>query len=313
MTSAQLAAKRFLGHQFDIASPHSLPPMTVWAVVLGSTFMLAIQAWAPIVEFFHGHPALMRGLVGSLGAGLATGIGAAPILLLRHVSAKAQDIMLGFGAGVMLAASVFSLIIPSIDAASLQTGSKTLAALMVAAGIGLGGLFLLLADKLLPHEHFIKGPEGSTRMRVQRVWLFVFAITLHNFPEGLAVGVAFAGGDAGVLLATGMGLQNLPEGLVVAAALLTVGYSRIKAFLIASATGLVEPIGGLLGAGVVTAVQPLLPWALAFAAGAMLFVVNHEIVPESHRKGHEKLATGGVLVGFILMMVLDTSAIEWFD
>ena len=248
---------------------------------------------------------LMLGFLASLAAGLATGVGALPILLTRNISQRAQDVMMGFGAGVMLAATSFSLIIPAIEAAP----GPTAGAAIVAGGMALGGAFLWLADRFFPHEHFIKGREGSEAKNLRRIWLFVIAITLHNFPEGLAVGVGFGGGDVqgGTALAIGIGLQNLPEGLVVALALVSEGYSVWRSLLVALCTGLVEPIGGALGVGVVAFSRPLLPWGLAFAAGAMLFVISDEIIPESHRKGYEKEATFGVMVGFIVMMVLDVS------
>ena len=248
-------------------------------------------------------PAL--GAVASLVAGVATGVGALPVLFTRNVSQRAQDVMLGFGAGVMLAATSFSLIVPGIEAG----GGDVAAAFVVAAGIGLGGLFLWLLEHYAPHEHFLKGREGAERTQLSRIWLFVIAITLHNFPEGLAVGVGFGTGDLreGLTLATGIGLQNLPEGLVVALALVGQRYSVGRALLVALCTGLVEPIGGIIGAGLVSVSQPLLPWGLAFAAGAMLYVVSDEIIPETHRKGFETEATLGVMVGFVVMMVLDTT------
>ena len=216
---------------------------------------------------------------------------------------------MGFGAGVMLAATSFSLIIPGIDAAVKTHGSEVYAALIITCGMLIGGAFLWLTDKYSPHEHFIKGPEGANPKNLKRIWLFIIAITLHNFPEGLAVGVGFGGGDVanGISLAIGIGLQNMPEGLVVALALLTEKYSKGKALWIALLTGLVEPIGGLLGVGIVSVAQPLLPWGLAFAAGAMLFVISDEIIPESHRKGFEKEATFGVMLGFVVMMFLDVT------
>jgi ZIP family zinc transporter len=249
------------------------------------------------------------GFAASLIAGCATGLGALPVLFTRNISQRAQDVMMGFGAGVMLAATSFSLIVPGVEAAFEDTGSKPVAALIVTAGMLLGGLFLWLSDRYSPHEHFIKGPEGSDPKKIKRVWLFIIAITLHNFPEGLAVGVGFGGGDVagGLALAIGIGLQNIPEGLVVALALLVERYSLGKALLIPLLTGLVEPVGGLIGAGVVTISKPLLPWGLAFAAGAMLFVISDEIIPESHRKGFEKEATFGVMIGFVVMMFLDIS------
>tara|TARA_Y100000310_G_C20533608_1_gene739743 strand:- start:242 stop:1033 length:792 start_codon:yes stop_codon:yes gene_type:complete len=255
------------------------------------------------IDYFSQYPVWVLGTLFSLAAGLATGLGAIPIFFTRKISLKWQDIFMGFGAGVMLAAISFSLIVPGLE--SVGYGVK--AALIMVVGILLGGFFLLFIDKIRPHEHFIKPREGSDVHALRRVWLFVFAITLHNFPEGLAVGVGFGGGDIlnGISLAIGIGLQNLPEGLIVALALLAHNYSLKKSFLIALATGLVEPIGGLLGAGIVSVFQPLLPWGLAFAAGAMLFVISNEIIPASHSKGFAKQATSGVMVGFVIMLFLD--------
>lgn len=262
-----------------------------------------------IEHLLQGHSILYLGFIASLAAGAATGLGALPILFTRNISQRAQDVMMGFGAGVMLAATSFSLIIPGVEAAYESYGSKYIAALIIAAGMMIGAIFLRLSDKYSPHEHFIKGPEGADPKNLKRVWLFIIAITLHNFPEGLAVGVGFGGGDipSGVALAIGIGLQNIPEGLVVALALLTERYPLGKALLIPLLTGLVEPVGGLIGAGVVTVARPVLPWGLAFAAGAMLFVISDEIIPESHRKGFEKEATAGVMIGFVVMMFLDVT------
>ncbi|MDP8224050.1 MAG: ZIP family metal transporter [Candidatus Lernaella stagnicola] len=248
-------------------------------------------------------PIPLLGVVASFVAGALSGVGALPILFMRDISQRTQDIMMGFGAGVMLAATSFSLIIPAVD----SVGGGWTGALIVAAGMMLGGGFLWFSDRFFPHEHFIKGPEGADAGNLKRIWLFIIAITLHNFPEGLAVGVGFGGGDVqnGLTLAIGIGLQNMPEGLVVALALISLNYSKAKALGIALATGLVEPIGGLIGAGIVSFSRPILPWGLAFAAGAMLFVISDEIIPESHRKGFEKEATFGVMIGFIVMMLLD--------
>ena len=252
-------------------------------------------------------PVVYLGLLGSLVAGLATVVGALPIFLIRRVTARAEGVMLGFGAGVMLAATSFSLVIPGIEAASSDSGSEVYAAAIVTCGILLGGIFLWLSNQYFPHEHFIKGPEGTSFDNLKKVWLFIIAIALHNFPEGLAVGVGFGGGDIanGVALTIGIGLQNFPEGFVVALSLITEKYSKWDALWITLLTGLVEPLGGLIGAGVISVAQPLLPWGLAFAAGAMLFVISDEIIPESHRLGFEKEATAGVMVGFVLMMFLD--------
>ena len=260
-----------------------------------------------LAEFLNGVPIVYLGVTASLVAGAATGLGALPVIFTRKISRRAQDVMMGFGAGVMLAATSFSLIIPGVEAAYEDTGSEPLAALIITAGMLIGGVFLWLSDRYSPHEHFIKGPEGADPRNLKRVWLFIIAITLHNVPEGLAVGVGFGTGDVsnGMALAMGIGLQNVPEGLVVALALLSEKYSLRKALLIPLLTGLVEPVGGLIGAGLVTVAKPVLPWGLAFAAGAMLFVISDEIIPESHRKGFEKEATFGVMIGFVVMMFLD--------
>jgi ZIP family zinc transporter len=238
------------------------------------------------------------GSVASLLAGLATGAGALPVLFTRRISDKLLDMLLGFSAGVMLAATSFSLIVPAIDLSGPW---------VAVLGIVLGAVVLHLVDRFVPHLHPVFGAEGPAS-RLPRVWLFVLAITIHNFPEGLAVGVSFGTGDvaAGLVIATAIGLQNMPEGLAVALPLLREGYSRGKSIWYATLTGLVEPVGGLLGAAVVSIFQPILPWGLAFAAGAMLFVVSDEMIPESHRKGFEREATFGLIAGFVIMMLLDS-------
>lgn len=258
-----------------------------------------------MIEYLSQFPIVIVGLTASFIAGGATFLGAIPLIFIRNISQKLQDIMMGFGAGVMLAATSFSLIVPAIEAG----GNNTSAALIVVFGMLFGGLFLFITDKYSPHEHFIKGHEGADVKNLKRIWLFIIAITLHNFPEGLAVGVGYGGGDIknGTTLAIGIGLQNIPEGLVVAVALLSEKYSLGKALWISFLTGMVEPIGGLLGVGIVSISKPLLPWGLAFAAGAMLFVISDEIIPESHRKGFEKEATFGVMIGFVIMMFLDVT------
>ncbi len=246
---------------------------------------------------------ISMGIIASLLAGLATGVGALPILMKADFSRRSLDLMLGFAAGVMLAASSFSLLVPALD---MQTAGWIGVFSVVGLGFLLGGLFVHLTDKFLPHEHFQTGHEGPSS-NLGRVWLLVIAITIHNFPEGLAVGVSFGGGDiaTGMSVAVAIGLQNMPEGLAVAAPLVREGYSRKYAVLLALATGLVEPIGGILGVSVVTFAVGLLPYGLAFAAGAMIFVVGDEMVPESHAGGNERIATWGLMVGFFIMMSLD--------
>jgi ZIP family zinc transporter len=238
------------------------------------------------------------GLTASLLAGLATGAGALPVLFTKRISDKLLDVMLGFSAGVMLAATAFSLIVPAIDLSG---------PFVVVLGVILGALVLHLIDRFVPHFHPALGAEGPPS-RLSKVWLFVLAITIHNFPEGLAVGVSFGGGDvaAGLVIAMAIGVQNMPEGLAVALPLVREGYSRRKSLMYGTLTGLVEPLGGLLGVALVSIFQPVLPWGLAFAAGAMLFVVSDEMIPESHKKGFEREATFGLIAGFVVMMLLDT-------
>lgn len=252
---------------------------------------------------------ILIGTLAALGAGLMTGIGAIPVLFGKTVPRLLNDMMLGFAAGVMVSASYFSLILPGIEAAEAIHGSRVAAALVAAGGIALGALGVAALNELLPHEHFLSGLEGRDAEKIARIWLFVLAITIHNFPEGLAVGVGFGGGDIenGLTLATGIGLQNAPEGLAVAVALRGQGYGRAFAFLVALLTGLIEPVGGLLGVAAVHASAVVLPWGLTFAAGAMLYIISHEIIPETHRHGHQNAATAGLVAGLILMMLLDVS------
>ena len=250
---------------------------------------------------------IMLGFLGSLAAGSLTAVGAVPVLFGRVPSRATRDMTLGFAAGVMLAASFFSLIIPALDAAEprFDNGAAPAAVVCLAILLGMGAVALM--NERLPHEHFRTGREGPKAASLRRVWLFIIAITIHNFPEGLAVGVGFGadGLSGGLPLALGIGLQNAPEGLAVAVSLLGEGYPKARAWGIAALTGMVEPVGGLLGAGIITLSQPLLPWGLAFAAGAMLYVISHEIIPETHRSGHQNRATTGLAVGLVVMLFLD--------
>ncbi len=240
---------------------------------------------------------ILFGSVASLVAGLATGVGALPVLFTKRISDRLLDVMLGFSAGVMLAATSFSLIVPALELSG---------PFVAVFGLSLGAPVLHLADRFIPHFHPFLGAEGPSS-GLPRVWLFVLAITIHNFPEGLAVGVSFGSGDVamGIVIAMAIGLQNMPEGLAVALPLLREGYSRSKSLWYGTLTGLVEPVGGLLGVALVSIFQPILPWGLAFAAGAMLFVVSDEMIPESHRKGFARESTFGLIAGFVVMMFLD--------
>ncbi|MBY6063563.1 ZIP family metal transporter [Pseudidiomarina sediminum] len=245
--------------------------------------------------------------VASFITGALTAVGAVPVWFGKRPSEAFNDTLLGFAAGVMLAASFFSLIIPGIDIATELYGDGPLPALIAVIGILMGGGAIAVMDRFTPHEHFVSGPEGLPAKKLSGIWLFVFAIAIHNLPEGLAVGVAYgsSANDAAFSLALGIGLQNIPEGLAVAVGLLAVGYSRRKSFAVAALTGLIEPIGGLIGGIFVNVSQVLLPWGLVFAAGAMLFVISHEIIPETHRRGHHQRATAGLMVGLVVMLFLD--------
>lgn len=249
------------------------------------------------------------GVSASLMAGSMTAVGAAGVFFISRLSARLEDGLLSFAAGVMLAAAFFSLILPSIEYGEGLFESRQMAVLMTIFGILCGALALFVMHRFLPHEHFHAGPEGPDVALLRRIWLFVIAITLHNFPEGMAVGVGFAGEDFsnGMSLATGIGIQNIPEGLAVSVSLLTIGYSRLKAFSVGALTGLAEPVGGLFGSIAVAYAGALMPWALAFAAGAMLFIISDEIIPETHRRGFGSEVTFSLLFGFGGMMYLDAT------
>ena len=250
---------------------------------------------------------ILLGTGASLIASLGTTLGATGILLVRKLSMRAQDILLASAAGVMPAAAVFSLLIPAIEQGLLQGHSKAGAALAAVAGLFIGALLLALIHHYTPHQHFLKGREGVSAERLSGIWLFVIAITLHNFPEGMAVGVGFAEGDVanGLPLMTGILLQNIPEGLAIAVSLFSIGYSRGFSFTLALLTGLVEPVGGFLGAALISSATGILPWILGAAAGAMLFIISNEIIPETHKNEHENAATFALMGGFGLMVILD--------
>lgn len=275
------------------------------------TLVACIHLGIEGLALMRGNPLVERSLVAGLVAALATALGTLPVLLAQRLSARTQDTLFGFGAGVMLSACAFSLVMPGLAAAreSLVGAGAWSAGAVVGSAMLLGGLVLFGLERLLPHEHFIKGREGASAQKLRRTWLFVIAITLHNLPEGIAIGISQAGSE-GVranALAIGIAIQDLPEGLVVASALLAAGYRRRFAVLLGVLSGLVEPLGAVAAALAIGVSQSLLPWGLGLAAGAMLFVISHEIIPESHRQGHEAHATAGLMVGFVIMMLLDTT------
>jgi ZIP family zinc transporter len=248
-------------------------------------------------------------LLGGSAGFAATAIGALPILFLRGLPHKAEDVMLGGAAGMMLAAAFFSLLLPGLQAAERFTASSWGGALLVSAGMAVGVALMLGMDAFTPHEHAQTGPCGPGYERCNRVWLFVFAVAIHNLPEGMAIGVGYAQGDLEVALplTAAIALQDVPEGLAVAMTLKAIGTSTWRSIAVAAAGGLLEPLGALLGAALIGSSLAAYPLGLGLAAGAMLFVVSHEVIPETHRNGHQTAATLGLMFGFILMMVLDTA------
>jgi ZIP family zinc transporter len=267
-------------------------------------------------EWFTQLNPILQALLGTLFTWGVTAVGAAMVFFFKTINRKVLDSMLGFAAGVMIAASFWSLLAPAIDMAA---ESSNLPAWMPAViGFLLGGVFLWSVDKVLPHLHLGLPTSEAEGIKTswQRSLLLVLAITMHNIPEGLAVGVAFGSASVGlssatlagaVALALGIGLQNFPEGAAVAIPLRREGMSRFKSFLYGQSSGLVEPAAGVIGAAAVLAMRPLLPYALAFAAGAMIYVVVEELIPESQLSKNTDLSTVGAMGGFALMMFLDVA------
>ncbi len=264
-----------------------------------------------LLQLASGHPSpgLRLALLGGLAGLATTTLGALPALVLRSLPQRVEDSLLGMAAGMMLAASAFSLLLPGLNAATGILSSKPLGAGVVVIGMTLGVLLMLGLDAFTPHAHAQSGSFGPGAKRYSRAWLFVFAIALHNLPEGMAIGVSFSQGDwsVGLPLTTAIALQDIPEGLAVALALRGAGFLPWKSVLAAAASGLLEPLGALLGVGLSSGMALAYPTGLGLAAGAMIFVVSHEVIPETHRNGHQTPATLGLMLGFALMMVLDTT------
>jgi ZIP family zinc transporter len=265
----------------------------------------ALQAVASILP--GGSHVFWFGALASFLAGLGTTLGALGIFMLRRPSARTLVALISGAAGIMLSASFFSLLQPAIEHAEARAAHAGLGVLTVILGVFAGAAMLFYIHRHSPHEHFETGREGPESARFTRLWLFIIAITLHNFPEGMAVGVGFAGEDVanGVSLGIGIGLQNIPEGLAVAVSLLAIGYRKWVAFWVASLTGLVEPIGGIIGAAAVWLAEPAIPVILGIAAGAMIFIISDEIIPETHRGDNRNLATFSLLTGVVLMLFFD--------
>lgn len=245
---------------------------------------------------------------------LGTTLGAAMVFLMKkEMNKKVEKILLGFASGVMIAASVWSLLIPSIEMAETQ---GKVAWIPAAIGFLLGIVFLLVLDSIVPHMHLeSENPEGI-KSKLKKTTMMVFAVTLHNIPEGMAVGVTFAGALAqktgitiagAFALAIGIAIQNFPEGAIISMPLKSEGVSKTKAFLYGALSGIVEPIGAVITILLTNAVVPILPYLLSFAAGAMIYVVVEELIPESQAGEHSNIGTIGVAIGFTIMMILDVA------
>ena len=266
-----------------------------------------------IIDYFESIDPILAALYATLFTWFLTALGASFVFFFKNMNRMVLDGMLGFTGGVMIAASFWSLLAPAIE---MSKGEGFIKVIPAAVGFGLGALFIFGLDKLLPHLHInFKETEGI-KSPWQRTTLLVLAITMHNIPEGLAVGVLFGGVAAGipeasiagaVTLAIGIGIQNFPEGIAVSMPLRRMGMSRWKSFMYGQSSALVEPVAGVLGAVAVTFFTPLLPYALAFAAGAMIFVVVEEVIPETQQDKNTDIATLGLIGGFIVMMTLDVA------
>lgn len=268
-----------------------------------------------MIEWFLALSPVMQAFLGTCFTWFLTALGASLVFFFKEIDRKVMDGMLGSAAGVMIAASFWSLLAPAISMVEEAGGIPWIPAL---SGFLSGGAFLWLVDKTLPHLHpgFPISEAEGIKTGWQRSVLLVLAITLHNIPEGLAVGVAFGAAAAGypsasigaaVALAIGIGIQNFPEGAAVSVPLRREGLSRKKSFMYGQFSGMVEPIAGVIGAIAVIYMQPLLPYALSFAAGAMIYVVAEELIPESQSEKHSDIATIGVIIGFSIMMTLDVA------
>ncbi len=268
-----------------------------------------------LIRFFEGIDPVWGALIATTFTWLVTAAGSALVFLFRDLQRRTLDAMLGFTGGVMVAASFWSLLAPSIEMSARMGMTEWLPPAIGFAG---GALFLFVLDRYVPHLHINFDPKASEGPKTEwrRSTLLILAITLHNIPEGLAVGVLFGGVAAGipeasiasaVVLAVGIGLQNFPEGIAVSMPLRRMGLSRTRSFFYGQLSAIVEPIAGVAGALAVIRMQPVLPYALAFAAGAMIYVVIEEVIPETQAAGHSDAPTLGFIGGFIVMMVLDVA------
>jgi zinc transporter, ZIP family len=266
-----------------------------------------------VIDYFESIDPVLAALYATLFTWFLTALGASFVFFFKNMNRVVLDGMLGFTGGVMVAASFWSLLAPAIE---MTAGEGFIKVIPASVGFFLGALFIFGLDKVLPHLHINFQESEGVKSPWQRTTLLVLAITLHNIPEGLAVGVLFGGVAAGIpeasiagalTLAIGIGIQNFPEGIAVSMPLRRMGMSRRKSFMYGQASALVEPVAGVLGAVAVTFFTPLLPYALAFAAGAMIFVVVEEVIPETQQDKNTDIATLGFIGGFIVMMMLDVA------
>jgi len=297
--------------QVEKAPPHRGMPSWLTprrAIGFGiCTLVLLVLIGSMIEQFMNANPKMLAALVGGSAAAAATALGTLPVLFAQNFSRRTYDSFLGFGAGVMLGATAFSLVIPALNAASSAGAGSWEASLMVGAGILAGAGAILLMSRAVHTDGILSTDPDQVSLR--RAWLFVWAVALHNLPEGLAIGVAFAGIDLekATSLATGVSIQDVPEGLVVALALHSVGYSRLAAVGMGIVSGLIEPIAAVFGVALIGIAAGLLPYALAAAAGAMLLVIVNDVIPESRQSGNGTQASIALVIGFIVMTVLDTA------
>ncbi|MBQ5940545.1 ZIP family metal transporter [Massilia sp. AB1] len=260
-----------------------------------------------VEQIMIANPKMHAALLGGGTAAAATALGTLPVLMAQNFSKRTYDCFLGFGAGVMLGATAFSLVIPALAAAKAAGAGSWEASLMAGAGIMAGAGGIMLLGRAVQPEGILGSDIDGTSLR--RAWLFIWAVALHNLPEGLAIGVAYAGIDIEKAnsLTTGISIQDVPEGLVVALALRTVGYGRLMSVSGGVVSGLIEPVAAALGVALIGISAGMLPFVLAAAGGAMLLVIVHDVIPESHRGGNATAASIALVGGFILMTVLDTA------
>ena len=307
MNTAVIASVTYLSSAFAHAREHRGAAFGL-GLGLVSVALLLVQSLV-VIAGGDSPKGLMYAVYGGLAGFATTTLGASFVLIVREIPRRLEDGLLGLAAGMMLAAASFSLILPGLEAGIALTGGRFSGAFLVVCGMAVGVLLMLGLDAFTPHEHDSSGPCGLAPERCSRMWLFVMAMAIHNLPEGMAVGVAFGQADfsVGIPMATAIALQDIPEGLAVALALRAIGLSPIRAIGVAGASGALEPLGALLGVTLASGMAFAYPLGMGLAAGAMIFVVSHEVIPETHRNGHQTAATMGLMSGFAVMMVLDTA------